>query len=313
MFRSFKMNYNILAAVLGAALVAVFCIVELTFPFSKASPVGTTPQTASGENGIRLPVAMYHHILTKESRLNDYTISPAEFERDLQYIQACGYTPISAQELLDWAENGTALPEKPMMITFDDGYESFHEYAYPLLQKYQMKAIVSIIGKHTDTFSESQDYKSINWSHLTWEQCREMQASGLVEVENHTYNLHDNISGKRYGIRIQKGESEAEYQLAIEKDVGTLSQELQRELGTVPIVFAYPFGALCKESKPVLENLGFKIILTCEEKVNVLTEGNDGPLVLRRFNRAHHYGTEEFYGKLGITMPQQGKQSSQPK
>lgn len=300
-FRSFRLNYNLIAAVLGAALVAAFCIVELALPAARA----VSAEPASAEDTVALPVAMYHHILTTKSRLNDYTISPEEFEQDLQYIQKCGYTTISAAELLAWAEDGAPLPEKPILLTFDDGYESVHEYAFPLLQKYNMKAVVAIIGKHTDTFSVSEDYKSINWSHLTWDQCREMQQSGLVEIENHTYNMHDNTSGKRYGIRIRKGESEESYREALYGDIGALNDEIENEIGIRPTVFAYPFGALCKESKPILKDLGFRIILTCEEKVNKLSppagDGAAEPLVLRRFNRAHHYSTAAYFAKLGVT------------
>jgi len=295
-FRSFRINHNLAAALLGALLVAVFGLAELMLPKEQAASAGLREETVS------LPVAMYHHVLPVEARLNDYTISPEQLEQDLQYIQSCGYTTISAAELAAWAEGEGSLPPKPILLTFDDGYESVHEYAFPLLQKYGMKAVVSIIGKHTDLFSVSTDYKSVNWSHLTWDQCREMQQSGLVEIENHTYDMHDNISGKRYGIRIREGESLADYKQALLSDIGGLSDEIQQETGVRPIVFAYPFGALCRESKPILTEMGFRIILTCEEKVNALSPPEAGePLVLRRFNRAHRFSTEEYYQKLGVT------------
>lgn len=285
--RSCKLNYNAAAAVLGAVLVGIVSLFQGT-----AVP-------ASAPAGITLPVAMYHHILKDPDRWNDYTISPDQFEADLRYIQDCGYTTISTAELLAWAEDGEPLPPNPILITFDDGYESFHEYAYPLLQKYNMKAVVNVIGRHTDLFSQPQDYKSVAWSHLSWEQCREMQASGLVEIQNHTYDLHGDSNGKRFGIRIRPGEDVSAYQAALREDVGSLNDKIRQELGTEPTAFAYPFGVLCPESRPVLEKLGFRILFTCEEKVNSLTPGE--PLVLRRFNRPHRVSTEEYFHKLGVS------------
>ncbi len=297
----FKINYNAVAALLGVLVVTICCIIELALPAVPTdAPAG---QQASSEEQLRLPVAMYHHMLTSASRLGDYVISPDQFEADLQYIQKCGYTTVSAAELIDWAENGADLPEKPILITFDDGFESVYQYAYPLLQKYQMKAVVSIIGKHTDLFSDPDEPRNVNWSHLSWDQCREMQQSGLVEIENHTYNMHENTSGKRYGIRIKGGESQKDYREALLGDVGALNEQIKEEIGVFPEVFAYPFGALCKQSRPILEEMGFKIILTCEEKVNVLPSDPEGMLVLRRFNRAHSYSTYQFFQKMGVCPP----------
>ncbi|MCI8406090.1 MAG: polysaccharide deacetylase family protein [Oscillospiraceae bacterium] len=292
--RSWKLNYHLLAVLLGATLVAVSCLF----------PSGAAPVSAPAQPELKLPVAMYHHILADSARWNDYTISPEQFEEDLRYIQSCGYTAISTGELLAWAEEGASLPPKPILITFDDGYESFHEYAYPLLQKYGMKAVVSIIGTHTDLFSQPQEYTSVAWSHLTWDQCREMQASGLVEVQNHTYDLHGNGSGERFGIRIRQGESVQEYQSALLEDVGGLNEKIRQELGSEPVAFAYPFGVFCPESGPVLEGLGFKLLFTCEEKVNILTQ-RELPLILKRFNRPHSDSTRGYFKKLGVLPPSQ--------
>lgn len=292
----FKINYNIAAVLLGICLVAAVLLADWLMPAEIA-----TGSTAEMEEVLRLPVAMYHHILPTESKLGDYVISPAQFEEDLRYIQSCGYTTISIAELLAAQEEDAPLPEKPILITFDDGYESVHKYAFPLLQKYGMKAVVSIIGSHTVLFSNPEETKHINYSHLSWEQCRELQDSGVFEVENHTFNMHeDGSNGKRYGIRIREGESAEDYRKALFEDVGALSAQMEQELGRRPVVFAYPFGALCKESRPLLTEMGFRVILTCEEKVNELSELADEPLVLKRFNRAHRYSTYEFFKKMDI-------------
>ncbi len=289
-----KINYNYVAVFLSLVLVISFLFVELLSP-----PIMGADITANSEDeSIKLPVAMYHHILNSPSRLGDYVISPAQFEEDLKYIEEKGYTTITSVQLLNFIQNGKELPENPILITFDDGYESVHEFAYPLLKKYNMKAIVSIIGKHTDIFSKKDEPRHINYSHLSWDQLRDMQQSGVFEIQNHSYNMHQPQGKGRYGIRMKKGESEEDYRAALLKDIGGLNDQITAEIGVAPTVFAYPFGALSKQSRPILDELGFKIILTCEEKVNNLSPDNELPLKLKRFNRASSYTTSSFYGKL---------------
>lgn len=292
-----KINYNFVAFLIGICLVAVFCFIELAFPQSLKEDVkGVNAESDT----VSLPVVMYHHILKSPDRLGDYVISPQQFEEDLKYIQKCGYQTISSQELMDFIQNGVPLPEKAIMITFDDGYESVHEYAFPLLQKYNMKAVVSIIGKHTDIFSNPNEPRSINYSHLSWDQLREMQQSGVFEIENHSYDMHGNRGDKRYGIRIKKEETLEEYKKALTDDIGGLSEQIINEIGVKPTIFAYPFGALCAESKPILTDMGFQIILTCEEKVNKISPFTETPIALKRFNRASKYNTYDFFKKLEV-------------
>lgn len=295
-----KVNHNYVAVFLAVLLVGVFCLFELWGPDS----IHAAAETEIPEGSVRLPVVMYHHLMKNEAKLGDYVISPAQFEEDLLYIQKCGYTTISVFELMDHRYNGAPLPEKPILLTFDDGNESVYTYAYPLLEKYKMKAVVSIIGKYTDFYSEPDTPNDVSYANLTWDQIREMKQSGIFEIGNHTYNMHgDGQKGTRYGIRMKKGESAETYRQAILEDVGGLSTEMKEQLGEFPTIFAYPFGALCKESKPVLTEIGFQVILTCEEKVNIIPENAELPLVLKRYNRAHRYSTYEYFKRAGVVPP----------
>lgn len=289
-----KMNYNIVAFALSIVVVIVFCMAEL------AIPADINVEATSIEDQVELPVAMYHHISKSPSRLGNFVVSPTQFEDDLKYIKKSGYETISAKQLIDFFEKGTDLPEKPIMITFDDGNESVHEYALPLLQKYNMKAIISVIGKHTDIFSDENAIRHINYSHVTWSQLKEMQESGVFEIGNHTYDMHDNPGGKRYGVLIKKGESDEDYRDALTKDIGGLSDQIEKEVGVKPEVFAYPFGKSSKKTKEIIKDLGFKIIFTCEEKINKLRPYTEEPVCIRRFNRASRYSTHEYFKKLGV-------------
>lgn len=293
-----KINPKLCAVLLS--LILVFSAVALENALPKSITADVADETEENAS-VSLPVLMYHHLSKNPKKLGDYVVSPAQLEEDLCYIEKKGYTAISASELIGFIEGSCDLPEKPIMITFDDGYESVHEYAFPILKKHNMKAVISIIGKHTDIFSNPDEPRHINYSHVSWEQLREMQESGLFEVGNHSYDMHESgRNGTRYGIRIKKGESAENYRRALENDIGGLNEKMKNELSITPEVFAYPFGALCRESKPILKEMGFKLILVCEEKVNRFERGTELPVSVRRYNRASKYSTYEYFKKMGI-------------
>jgi len=104
---------------------------------------------ASDENdSIQLPVVMYHGILKDGNYSGRFVITPDEFEQDLKYLSDNGYTSVFMSQIIDYVKNGTPLPEKPVVITFDDGYYNNYLYAYPLALKYNMKLVISIVGKY---------------------------------------------------------------------------------------------------------------------------------------------------------------------
>ena len=76
---------------------------------------------AAASEGVEVPVVMYHSMLKDEARHGQYVISPEEFENDLQYLQSHGYTTILIEDLIAYTKGGS-LPEKPVLLTFDDGY-----------------------------------------------------------------------------------------------------------------------------------------------------------------------------------------------
>ena len=72
--------------------------------------------------GVRVPVIMYHAVMDDASRLGKYVISPEELESDFKWLSENGYTAVLSEDLINYTENGAALPEKPILLTFDDGY-----------------------------------------------------------------------------------------------------------------------------------------------------------------------------------------------
>ena len=109
---------------------------------------GFYPETVTTgvTQGVQLPVIMYHGILADTKLQGDYVISPTQFEEDLKELKNRGYTTVTIGEIVDYVYNGKELPQKPVVLTFDDGYYNNYLYAYPLLKKYACKGVISPIA-----------------------------------------------------------------------------------------------------------------------------------------------------------------------
>ena len=136
-----------------------------------------------------VPILMYHGVLEDSSRQGRYVISPQLLESDLAVLRDRGYTTVLLRDLIDYVDGHAPLPERPIVLTFDDGYYNNYLYAYPLLRRYGMRAVISPVVSWSEKFS-LQDSDHAVWSHLTWDELREMADSGTVELASHTYDMH---------------------------------------------------------------------------------------------------------------------------
>ena len=259
---------------------------------SQAPAGAQEASTAAAEAySAQVPILMYHN-LAQEGSGND-TISVQRFEEHLAALQDAGYTTITFQDLLAYVEQGTELPEKPVLLTFDDGYESNYTLAYPLLQQYQMKATIFVIGVSMgkDTY---KDTGQAMIPHFTQEQAAEMEASGLVAIESHGYDMHE-VQGRdpepiRVGILPREDESEWDYAAFLQEDC----QAMTDLLGKTPGVLAYPYGYASELSEVVLHEMGIYATVTIEEKINTIVKGL--PQSLRQMGR--------FYMTEAISAPE---------
>lgn len=246
--------------------------------------------------GVEVPIIMYHSILKDNSGSQKYIVTPTQLESDLKYLKENGYTAVTVNDLIEYVYNQKPLPEKPIVLTFDDGYYNNYYYAYPLIKKYNMKMSISVVGKFTDTFSEKDD-SNPNYSHLTWKQIDDMQKSGFVEILNHTYNLHSMDSG-RNGCKKKRGESDAEYEKLLTDDLTKLQEKLKEQTGTAPNAFTYPFGGISNASCEIIKKLGFKASLSCGEGINIITDDKECLYLLKRFIRPSGTDSEAYFKKV---------------
>lgn len=240
--------------------------------------------TAADDN--KLMGIMYHQVLKDESRHGRYVVSPDELESDLKYLSENGYTSLLPREVLEYAKNNTSLPDKTVVITFDDGYETGLDYVLPLLKKYNMKAVINIVGEYTDEYTElAENEKNLSFSYLTWKEAKQLSDSGYVEIGNHTYYMHGN-DYLRHGCGKNDDETDSEYHAVLYSDANLLQQTVEEKIGVRPVTFAYPYGIISDGSLEVLQSAGLKVFLTCAELPSTIT--SDEPVIINRYNREHN-------------------------
>lgn len=244
----------------------------------------------------RLPVLMYHLILKNPGNSNKFIVPQSVFEEDLKYIKNHGYTTILVQDLIDYTENKKELPEKPILLTFDDGAFNNYLYAFPLAKKYEAKFIFSPIAKEAERYTKAHD-ENPTYSHANWEKISEMSKSGLVEIQNHTYNMHSNKKS-RIGCTKKRNESVEEYKQKLSEDIRKSQELISQNTGVTPTAFFYPYGAKSDCSEEILKSLGFKATFLCESKVNIISRNPECLFGLKRFIRPPGVPTEKIFSKF---------------
>ncbi len=258
--------------------------------------VSAAARSAVAAKGISLPIVMYHGMLEEKNRQGVYVVSPELFESDLSYLKEHGYTAVVVQDLIDYVDSGKPLPEKPVMLTFDDGYYNNYLYAYPLAKKYGMKIVISPIGIYTDRDSLTEEDHAL-YSHITWDQIREMMDSGYVEFQNHSYNLHGTAQSGRLGAQKRKSESVGTYRALLEGDLSRMQREMTEQTGYTPTAFVYPYGIVSRESVPVVKSMGFQATMNCENRRNRITDDPDCLFGMGRFLRTTGVSSEKFFSR----------------
>ena len=227
------------------------------------------------ELSVQVPILMYHNLA--DTADGDMTMSTAHFEEQIRALFEHGYTAISFAELQAYVYEGAALPEKPVMITFDDGYLSNYKLAYPILQKYGMKATIFAIGVSVGK-DHYKDTDIAMTPHFSYAQAAEMAASGLISIQSHTYDMHqwapfETRDQVRENILPLPGEREEDYVEALTADFTRSRAELEAATGETVDVLAYPSGAYNTLTQAALRAMGVRVTLSTNHGVNTVVRG----------------------------------------
>jgi|CXWL01.1.fsa_nt_gi peptidoglycan/xylan/chitin deacetylase (PgdA/CDA1 family) len=178
-----------------------------------------------------MPTLMYHKIgdYPPGSKLAKLWVTAADFRRQLAYLKENGYTSIDFRDWRDAEKGLKPLPEKPVLITFDDGYMNNYELAYPILREFGMKGCIFLVYETMDKHNSWHDPATEPWlKMLTWAQIHEMQDCGVIEFGSHTMR-HRNLETLSL--------DEVRWELTESK------RRLEEKLGREMVGFAYPYGS----------------------------------------------------------------------
>ncbi|MFN8606435.1 MAG: polysaccharide deacetylase family protein [Vulcanimicrobiota bacterium] len=195
-----------------------------------------------------LPVLCYHQVAPARMG-DDMVIDPETFEAHLQYLKRNGYHSLSLRQAQQFLWGRIELPEHPVLITFDDGYQGVYRSALPLLRKYHQRAVVFLVVGHIGD-------KKAATPHLSLAELRALKASGLIEFGSHTYDLHVLIPERLAGHHV--------YPAQILADLKKSRSELKRLLGVDAQALAWPYGHYNRLCTQLGARAGFRCQFTTD-------------------------------------------------
>ncbi len=231
----------------------------------------------------------YHDI--PETPVSKDDISRRDFINQLEFFRNDGYTFVDPAAVLAASRGGKALPEKAVLLTFDDAYESFYSYVYPLLRLYNIPAVLSVVASWID-HPEISPYKTKRF--MNWRQVREVSDSGLVTIASHSWGLHNLLPANPVGNvepamtsflyfpDRKRYETEEEFRARIRDDLAKSINALAARTGKKPVVFTWPYGAYHAIGVEAVKIQGFEMLLTL----------NDGYSRIDRLDRVNRYYLE---------------------
>lgn len=183
-------------------------------------------------------VLMYHMIGDEQG--NAAIMTEANLRIQMNYLRDHGYHPITMQELYDYVTKGAPLPEKPVCITFDDGYLDSYTIVYPLMKEYGFPWTLFLI---TDDVGKP-------YNRMTWDQLKEMANSHAVTIASHTLS-HPKLHN--LATRAEK-----------EKEIVEANKALKYQLGIDNVWLAYPYGDYDDEVIDICKKAGIKMAVTTD-------------------------------------------------
>ena len=252
-------------------------------------------------NSVNLPVLMYHHLAA--STTQDTTISTEVFRNQMATLKENGYHPITIRQLLDYVYRAVDLPDKPVLITFDDGYTSNLTLAGPILKEYGFHAAIFLIGHHAVVGPFASSGEKLTFFSL--EEAKPLVDEGIFEIQCHSYDFHGSFAdepNRRRGMLPFDGETEEDYEKAIRKDLWLFSfREVRSGLDEADAL-SYPYGFYSKQLDDIVKDFGIKVTFTIEPKRNCIVIGDPNSLrMLGRYNCTDRVDAEKLLSMMNGT------------
>ncbi len=247
-----------------------------------------------------LIVLSYHeanHKLDQDADFDAMTLKTSELAAQFSWLKEHDYVVVGIDDLLAAQKGVRVLPDKAVLLSFDDGYMGMYTQVYPLLRAFDYQAVIALVGRWMETPSE----KTVMYGSkpvarekfLSWAQIREMVKSGYVEVASHSYDLHHGIIAnpqgntqpaaisQHYRADIGQYESDKQYRQRIYNDLKRNSDLIARKTGQKPRVLVWPYGAYNRITTDIAQKLDMPITMSLEEeKVDIKSSDSINRLLI---------------------------------
>lgn len=212
----------------------------------------------------RVPILMYHDVLTEPEVFFD--LLPEQLEAHLQLLEDNDFTAVTLDQVVHHLRTGIPLPEKPVLLTFDDGYAGHFEHVYPLLKQYQVPAVFSV-------FPGKLDGDVVGRSTLTWDQLKTMASDSLVTIASHSVTHPPDLT--------LMTDQELVYEVTESK------RQLEERLGIPIQYFTYPAGHYDQRVAQAVADAGYLAALTMRLEDEQFAGASESLLAVERFGQSN--------------------------
>ena len=221
---------------------------------------------------------------------DQYAISTANLIAHFSWLRANGYVPVSMNQIVAARDGRGELPDRAVLLTFDDGLKSTYTHVFPLLKLFDYPAVISLVTSWIET-KETVIYADIPRTaddFLTWAEIREMQESGLVEIASHSFDMHRGIVGNPQGnlqpamvTRKFDGheyEKTRAYRSRVASDLRRSVADIRKGTGKAPRALTWPYGQYNADAMEIAAKHDLELSMTLEDGINTV----QNPSAIRR-------------------------------
>lgn len=221
---------------------------------------------------IDIPILMYHSLTTNVNEVTEYQILADTFESHIKALSENGYEAVLYRDIVTYVEKGTKLPEKPIIITFDDGYRNNLTLGAPILERYGFCAEISVIGSLVGMIS-SENIDII--PRFSIDEAKPYIDRGIISIASHSFDLHQEIAldgeGCRLGVLPLDAESYSEYEAIIKADNESFKESISPYTTNV---FVYPYGKYNEVTEHIISSCGFDVTVTSDSGIAKVIKGD---------------------------------------
>lgn len=234
--------------------------------------------TQSYAHELKLPVLMYHNINDAyDSRNTNVEMSVSDFKSQMNALKENGYTAILFEDYISYIKGKGKLPEKPILVTFDDGYLNNYTVAFPILKELGMKATIFVVTGRMGVDGV------VTYPHFTWEQAKEMYDSGMIDIQSHTHFHSELINLSKNDLVLELRKSK----FLIEKNLGKKVN-----------VLAFPYGFSNAMVRNEARIAGYDACVEINDKVPKVNSELSSPYKLCRITAYGGVSGEELVKKI---------------